>query len=230
MASKFQPWTEFIVTRVAEGPVSYTQLLTESAALVPPGRGFRQALSMLTRHRGIDGDLGRNYSDPEHIKDKRIKYGQRNIASKAIRDLLARQRLEEFDVDGTLMVRKGPRELGDLPDFVSARTAVYTHALLRAVRDGPVLAEDAIEATLPFIARDKAIHKARQNRERSAVQRGYVNRIGRDDERDFRVGARQYVQPSLASLVQSNRLVMLGKGRDALISKGPRWHDPDAGQ
>lgn len=230
MARVFSPWTTHIVERAARGPVSYSQLLAEAAALVPPGQGFRTALDGInsSRRRSGSGRV-RKYTDPERIKDKRIRVGQRSVAAKAIADMLKRHRIEQFDVDGTIMLRKGPRELGVPEDFTASRVSPITKAFLRAVRDGPVFAEEVIEACYPLVPEDEAVDRARRNRKRISTSRGYSHTARPENrEWDFRVGARMVVQPTLASLVRKHRLVMDGTGREAIIAKGPRWHDPDA--
>ena len=229
MNKEIAPWTAFIVERAARGPVTYAEMLVSAAALVPPGRAYRDATSHVLLKRESGGHVERHYVDQEHMKDVRIRLGQRSIAAKAIQVLSRRKRIEKYDLDGVAMLRKGPRSIGEMP-LVSSRLAESTKAMLRSVKDGPVLVEDVLDSVYHLVPRQTAIDKARRNRHRIDRERGRPHSESKDDDHDFRVGARQYVHPGLASQVRARRLAVFGKGPSALLLKGPLWVDLDAEQ
>ena len=94
------PWAAYILTAVERGPVSYHRVVAEAAGLVPPGRGYREALAIRAGERRRWG-LAEGSEEVLVGRDKNeaIRAGQRRIAMAAIKGLRQRGRILIY-VDG----------------------------------------------------------------------------------------------------------------------------------
>jgi hypothetical protein len=110
MATPVQPWTERLRELVAHGPVPRDEAVAEMAALVPPGRAYRDTERVLewvrTKH---NHKTVRESADDEATKDRRIKGGQKRIVRSALWTQIHHGQIEEFEQDGVTMLRQGPK-------------------------------------------------------------------------------------------------------------------------
>lgn len=109
MGYRRQPWTEKLCELVAKGPVSVDEAVAEMAALVPPGRAYRDTERVLNWIREKhDYKTMRLPVDEEATKDQRIKGGQKRIVRSALWTQKKHGRVEEYKEKGVRMLRKGP--------------------------------------------------------------------------------------------------------------------------
>lgn len=218
------PMVDYIVRRVSEGPVRYSELVTDAAALVPPGQAYRAATIKVERGRVTHGYQARIYTDADRAKDKRIRHGQRSVASTSIHHLTRNERLIQYQQDGVRMVAKGPKDVGK-PSVRVRLLSPYTKELLRVVRDGPVSREDAIRAASLTISVEHAIRRAGSHRVKERAG-SHSHRLP-DTANNFWIGSRKIVGTALSGLVQAGWLTVAGEDAERMVGKGPKWFDPD---
>ena len=117
---KAWPWTDRLRGLVSDGPVSMAQAMAEMAALVPPGRAYRDGESQIEwqkKHATAKSTTSRSRSNPEvtddEAKDARIRRGSRRLAYQAIWHQKRAGHVETYVDSGVRMLRLGPKAWAD---------------------------------------------------------------------------------------------------------------------
>lgn len=103
------PWTQRLREMVRNGPSPFDRVLAEMAAQVPPGRGFRDALSRSDwsrNKRGLEA-IERELNETE--KTALIRQGRHRIAYQTIWTQKRAGVVDVYEDDGVKMVMRGPR-------------------------------------------------------------------------------------------------------------------------
>lgn len=227
MPGKVMPWTEHVIERVRSGPVSFGRLLTETAALVPPGRGYRMAINGVEWQRSRSGAQARPYADPDIIKAKRVRNGQMAIARKAITDLIAAKRIEEYEDGAERMLREGPLGLNGTIRLPRSRMVPWTLAALRAVREEDVDREELVLQLMPLIPVEKAIENRKRDLLFERRRRSVTHPVEPSVEVMASSGARSIVSGMIHGMVSTQRLAFKDVDGKKMVTRGPKYVDPD---
>lgn len=226
------PWTDLVRKRVEEGPVQYDAVLAEASALVPPGRGYRNALAAMESERRRAGATRiRTYLDIEGKKDQRIRYGQRNIVNSIIHNLIARGRLTSYVENDQRMLALGSHPWSD-PIPNASHATQLAKGILESIRDDSMEYSELFEHVKHLVPRDKAINRAIRDRRKNRTIQGRpkettVRESNITEDDNFNVGARTIFQHSIRALKKSQRILVVGppKGH-RIVARGPRWVEP----
>lgn len=225
--------SEKLFDLLKNGPMPYDVLVANVAAAVHPGKAFRSAYSKVEAMRERNGYEERIYSDPDAIKQQRIRYGQTTLASKTIADYIKRGRLTTFDEDGVTMVAPTDKPVG-LPSVMS-RITPWTRLIVGMLGGEASFTADQIHAAVSYLVpEERAIdlieHRRASERERypdPPSGRRLAPRVySRED--NIRFGRRDLVTSALNSLRKSGRIVAETIDGETVYRRGPRWIEPDA--
>lgn len=98
------PWSAHVARRVSTGPIEYSRLIGETAAIVPPGRAYRHYVAY---RRSLAIRSGTEYTEPvsEHDKDSAIRSGATTIAKQCVNAFVQRGQVVLYFEDGVRMAR-----------------------------------------------------------------------------------------------------------------------------
>ena len=221
-AREFSPWGDLARQLVEKGPISYDKLLSEVASVVPPGIAYRHALREVERIQAARATPGRNYTDSEKIKDKRIRYARREIASGVLHSFHQRGRTAYVEVNGQRMVTLGEHPWSD-PKPLGYSVTPISRYLLDAVVSGPRMFDDLFLEGMHLIPYDHAVRRGIVAREANKAREGYFGESHVSDDQSFLRGARGIFNGAINGLERSERIVVSGKGKLRKVSKGPQW-------
>lgn len=107
------PWVIYILSVVQRGPVPYGRLVSDAASLVPPGRGYRQALANRSSARVRNGLPEKSDEMLAGDKNEAIRAGQRYLVTSSISGLRQRGRVAIYFDGDVKMVGAGPHDIAD---------------------------------------------------------------------------------------------------------------------